>query len=113
MGYYLYQARLNRSKSHPEWLKFMEECDSLRAHYPGYGGFDGLALISSSQNLDTIESLLVSAIGKKYKSDVTVEEITTNTMYHGNDLYLRSDIIYLEKYHKYDNIDTSYDFNQE
>ncbi|MFT9381543.1 hypothetical protein [Gluconobacter sp. P5B12] len=106
MTYYLHQARLSRSKSHPNWVKFKEECDLLRAKYPGYGGFDGLALISTTQSAQNIKYILEAAVGQEYIQDISVDEITTNSIFNGNDGYLLDDIKYLENYHSYDNIDT-------
>lgn len=106
MTNYLYKARLNRSKSHPEWLKFKEECDDLKAKYPGYNGFDGLALISTTQSAQNIKYILEAAVGSKYINDISVDEITTDSIFNGNDGYLIDDITYLESYYSYENIDT-------
>ena len=78
MNKYIYEVCLKRGRSNPNHATFFENVGELNAKAPDFGGINNMCLIGHHHDADTIRMLCSSGIKKK--SDVTVEEITKETL---------------------------------
>lgn len=75
---HLYEVCLERGRSNPEHYKFYENVLELKAKQPDFGGINNMCIISHHMDAETIKMLCSARM--KNKSDVTVEEITRETL---------------------------------
>jgi len=75
---HLYEVCLERGRSNPEHNKFYENVLELKAKQPDFGGINNMCIISHHMDVKTIQMLCSARM--KNKSDVTVEEITRETL---------------------------------
>lgn len=95
MNMHLYEVCLERGRSNPEHHKFYENVLELKAKQPDFGGINNMCIISHHMDPRTIHVLC--STGMKNKSDVTVEEITKETLDPENGIHkMHTDLV--EKY---------------
>jgi hypothetical protein len=75
---YIYQVCLSTGRSHSKHDVFYKNVDGLGAKSPDFGGINNMCVIGHHLDADTIHMLCSEGIRKK--SDVTVEEITKETL---------------------------------
>lgn len=78
MSKYIYEVCISTGRRHPKHSKFLDNVDSLGAKAVDYGGIDRMCVIGHHLDRKTIHRLCSAGIQKK--SDVTVEEITRETL---------------------------------
>ena len=106
MANYLYEVRLKQGRSNPKHSKFLVNVSQFNAKSPDYSGISNVCVIGHHMDIITIESLCAEGLGKN-KSDVTVKEITKETLgstSSGHRLF--TDLIerYFLPYNEYQNI---------
>lgn len=105
MSKYLYVVRLSRGRSHPQYSVFHKNVEELNAKSPDFCGINSTCIIGHHLDVDTIHILCTNGI--KNKADVTVEEITKDTL-NDEQNHHRSytDVVnnYFLPYDKYPNI---------
>lgn len=103
---YLYEVRLERGRSNPEHQTFYENVMKLGAKEPDFGGINNMCIIRHHMDVVTIQILCSSNLKKE--SEVTVEEITRNTLDVDNGKHkMHTNIVekYFLPHHKYPNIE--------
>ena len=78
MGNFIYEVNLSGGKSNSDYFTFYENVTKLDAKAPDFGGINNMCLISHHMDEDTIQMLC--SIGLKKEDDVTVVEITDETL---------------------------------
>ncbi len=78
MKKYIYEVCIERGRSHPQHSIFYNNVDALGAKAPDYGGINNMCIISHHMDADTVH--LLCSEGIKNKNDVTIEEITKETL---------------------------------
>lgn len=102
---YLYEVRLERGRSNPEYSKFLENVMNLKAKEPDFGGINSMCIISHHMDVNTIQ--ILCSTNMKYKGDVTVEEITRKTLNpKSGEHKIHTDLVarYFLPYNSYPNI---------
>lgn len=109
MNKYIYLVRISLGKCNPKHSYFLKNVGELGAIAIDYGGINNMCLLSSTQSPDTIHLLCTP---KVKKSDVTVEEITKDTLDDESHFhYILKDKIenYYLKHDTYPNIEDNKD----
>jgi len=78
MAKYLYEVCLLRGSGNPKYTSFVENVMELNAKPPDYAGIKNTCIISHHVDAATVHVLCSAKIKKK--SDVTVTEITRETI---------------------------------
>lgn len=78
MSSYIYLVTISMGKSNPKHSIFLENVTALNAKSVDYSGINNVCILSHSQDADTVHLLCCNRIKKK--SDITVEEITKQTL---------------------------------
>lgn len=79
MSKFLYEVRLERGKSNPEFGAFVKNAISLNAKAPDYGGINNVCIVSHHMNEETVRLLFEEGL-KKNKRDLSVTEITRESL---------------------------------
>lgn len=99
---YLYEVRLQRGTSHPEWGTFFENIESFGAKAPGYSGSGGGAAISTPLDARTLKNVITHRLNNP--NDVICTEITRATLKHTHAHYQGLVTNYFLPYNDYPNI---------
>lgn len=75
---FLYVVRIVRGRSHSEHSIFLHNVSKINAKSGGYGGINAVCVLSHHLDQNTVH--LLCSDGMKGKSDVTVEEITRESL---------------------------------
>lgn len=78
MSSYIYLVTMSMGRSNPKHGIFLENVTALNAKSADYSGINNVCILSHSQDADTVHLLCSERI--KNKSDITVEEITKETL---------------------------------
>lgn len=78
MTKYLYEVSIKSGKNNPDFYTFLNNVQNLYAKAPDFGGIQNICLIGHSKNSAIVQMLCSE--GMKNEEDVTVEEITRNTI---------------------------------
>lgn len=106
MSKYIYEVCLSRGRSHPEHHQFYINMNNLSAKAPDYGGINNMCILAHHSDAKTVHLLCSDSI--KAKGDVTVEEITRETLDDEQSPHrVHKDIVnkYFLPYGKYPNIE--------
>lgn len=76
----LFQVSLDRGRSHPESGKWVTGVMNLNGKAPDYGGLNNLALVASGGDEAYIHAEVTNGMKTKYEKDVSVEEVTKNSL---------------------------------
>lgn len=77
MNKYIYLVSISQGRNNNKYKNFLRNVQEMGAISLDYSGINNMCLLSSSQSQDEIHSLCTV---KVKKSDVTVEEITKETL---------------------------------
>ena len=98
----LYKVEIERGSSHPEFGKFLTNVSSRNGKAPDFGGITKVAVVKDVVDPITLKGILTEKIRRK--GDVTVEEITTESLKGSHRPYL--DLVeYFSRYDDFRNID--------
>lgn len=75
---HLYLVRLSCGRGNSDYQHFLENVSNLKAKAPDFGGIQGSCLLMHHVDVETIKMLC--AEGLKNEDDVSVEEITDETL---------------------------------
>ncbi len=106
MSKYIYEVRLERGRSHPEYQQFYNNVDDLKAKSPDFGGINSMCIISHHVDSKTMRVLCSSGI--KDKGAIEVEEITKETLDPETGIHkMHTDLVegYFLPHGKYPNIE--------
>ncbi|WP_136256551.1 hypothetical protein [Metallibacterium scheffleri] len=79
MAKYLYEVSLERGRDNPAFSAFLKNAMNLNGKAPDFGGISRVCLVSHHMDIDTIRLLFEEGL-KKSKSDLSVEEITKDSL---------------------------------
>ncbi|MFA0264383.1 hypothetical protein L4D17_19110 [Vibrio splendidus] len=105
MSKYIYVVCLSRGRSHPQHDVFYRNVEGLNAKSPDFGGINNMCIIAHHLDAKTIHMLCSDGI--KNENDVTVEEITKETLNDENSHHrVHTDLInnYFLPYGQYPNV---------
>lgn len=106
MGKFIYEVCLKRGKSNPDYFTFYKNISALNAKAPDFGGINNMCIIGHHIDANTLQMLCSDGIKKE--SDVTVEEITKESLDEDSGHHkLHTDIVknYYLPYDTYPNIE--------
>ena len=83
MSKYLYEVCLEGGRSHPKFQKFLNNVNDLNGKAPDYGGINNLCIVSHHMDEVTVKTLCCEGL-KRHEDDVTVTEITKQTLSSSN-----------------------------
>ncbi|WP_305830846.1 hypothetical protein [Photobacterium leiognathi] len=78
MSKYLYEVCLSTGTSHPEFKKFHDNVNNLKAQAPSFSGIINMCILAHHMDLRTVR--LLCSEGIDAKNDITVKEITRDTL---------------------------------
>ncbi len=78
MSKYIYEVCLSTGRSHPEFYQFHTNVNNLKARAPDFGGINNMCILAHSMDAKTVH--LLCSQGINAKNDITVEEITRDTL---------------------------------
>ena len=100
----MYEVRLSGGRSnHPTWGQFAEAVMALNGKGPDYTGINSVAAISSHLDAATLRVVISQTVDKI--SDVTIEEMTTETLLGDHRYLVELFLDYFKPYKSYRHID--------
>jgi hypothetical protein len=102
MSKYIYVVSLSKGRSHKEYEVFYKNVSLLNAKTPDFAGINNICVIAHHMKEDVVKMLCCD--GMKNTDDVTIEEVTTETLNEDHMMYSRLIENYYLPHDNYPNI---------